>query len=136
MVVARINPELGEGIYYAVSSNKVRKVTASLISKGTFEYPWLGVEATNLTPQVVQSRGLDTINGVLVNKTVVGSPAYSAGIKANDVIMAIDGRTIRDLADLTSYLGEHKSPNDKATITLIRGSTTQELTLTIGKLPS
>jgi len=133
MVVARINPELGEGIYYAVSSNKVRRVTASLISKGTFDYPWLGIAATNLTPEVVQSRGLDTINGVLVNKTVVGSPAQAAGIKANDVITAIDGKAIRDLADLTSYLGEHKSPNDEATITLMRGNTTQELTLTIGK---
>jgi S1-C subfamily serine protease len=51
MVIARVNPDEGDGIYHAVSSNKIRRVTASLIDQGSFDYPWLGVEITNLTPK-------------------------------------------------------------------------------------
>lgn len=133
MVIARVNPERGDGIYYAVSSNKLKRVTASLINQGFFDYPWLGVDVTDLTPQEAKDRELDTINGVLVNEVLAGGPAETAGIKVDDIIVAIDGQTIRNVADLTSYLGEHKTPGEKATLTLIRGKTKLELPLEIGK---
>lgn len=41
---------------------------------------------------------------------------------------------VRDVADLTSYLGEHKSPGEIVTLTLIRETTKLELSLEIGKL--
>lgn len=133
MVIARVNPERGDGIYYAVSSNKLKRVTASLINQGFFDYPWLGVDVTDLTPQEAKDRELDTINGVLVNEVLAGGPAETAGFKVDDIIVAIDGQTIRNVADLTSYLGEHKTPGEKATLTLIRGKTKLELPLEIGK---
>jgi len=133
VVIARIEPEVGDGIYYAVSSNKVKRVAASLIARGSFDYPWLGVGITDLTPQMVNTRALETANGVLVTEIAANSPAEAAGIEADDIIVAIDGVTIRDAATLTSYLGEHKSPGETATITLIRDTTELELSLEIGK---
>lgn len=133
VVIARIEPDEGDGIYYAVSSNKVKRVAASLIAQGSFDYPWLGVVITDLTPQIVQTKALETANGVLVTEIAANSPAEAAGIEAEDIIVAIDGVTIRDVATLTSYLGEHKSPGETATITLIRDTTELELSLEIGK---
>jgi len=133
VVIARIEPDEGDGIYYAVSSNKVKRVAASLIAQGSFDYPWLGVVITDLTPQIVQTKALETANGVLVTEIAANSPAEAAGIEAEDIIVAIDGVTIRDVATLTSYLGEHKSPGETATITLIRDTTERELSLEIGK---
>ena len=133
VVIARIEPDEGDGIYYAVSSNKVKRVAASLIAQGSFDYPWLGVVITDLTPQIVQTKALETANGVLVTEIAANSPAEAAGIEAEDIIVAIDGVTIRDVATLTSYLGEHKSPGEIATITLIRDTTELELSLEIGK---
>lgn len=133
VVIARIEPDEGDGIYYAVSSNKVKRVAASLIAQGSFDYPWLGVVITDLTPQIVQTKALETANGVLVTEIAANSPAEAAGIEAEDIIIAIDGVTIRDVATLTSYLGEHKSPGEIATITLIRDTTELELSLEIGK---
>ena len=132
MVIARVEPDRGDGIYYAVSSNKVKRVATSLIEQGFFDYPWLGVEITNLTPQIVRDRGLETTNGALVKKVLTESPAKAAGILVDDIIVAIDGVTVRGIADLTSYLGEHKSPDELATISLIRGATELELSLKIG----
>jgi len=133
MVVARINPEQGDGIYHAVSSNKLKKVTTSLINQGTFDYPWLGIRVTNLTTQEARDRGLDTVNGVLVNSPIAGGPAETAGIKVDDIILAIDGKEIRNVAELISYLGEHKSPDEETTITLTRDNTILELSLSMGK---
>lgn len=133
MVIARINPDEGDGIYYAVSANKIRRVAASLIDQGSYDYPWVGVEITNLTPQTAEDRELETTNGVLVKSIFTDSPAEAAGIKADDIIVAIDGMAVRGAADLTSYLGEHKSPDEEATLTLIRDTTKMELSVEIGK---
>lgn len=133
MVIARINPRRGDGIYYAVSSNKLRRVALSLIDQGSFDYPWLGVEIVNLTPEMVRARELETVNGALVKKTIADGPAEVAGIKVNDIIVAIDEMAIREVADLTCYLGEYKSPGEVVTLTLIRDGAELELSLKIGK---
>jgi len=135
MVIARIEPDEGDGIYYAVSSNKIKRVVDSLITQGFFDYPWLGVGIANLTPQMVQTRDLATANGVLVEMVLAESPAEAAGIKVDDIIVAIDGVTIRGVATLTSYLGEHKSPGETAQLTLMRDTTKLELSLETGKRP-
>lgn len=133
MVIARVDPKLGDGVYYAVSSNKVKRVALSIIDRGSFDYPWLGVEIVNLTPETVRTRNLETVNGVLVERTTADSPAEAAGIKANDVMVAIDGRTVRQKADLTCYLGEYKSPDEVVTLALIRDGAKLELSLKLGK---
>ena len=64
MAIARIDPLDGDGICYAISSNKLEKVTAALIEYGSFDYPWVGISITDITPQFAQARNLETINGV------------------------------------------------------------------------
>jgi len=133
MVIARTEPDKGDGINYAVSSNKIKRVSASLIAQGHFDYPWLGINIANLTPQLVQTRGLQTSNGVLVKSVLTGGPASAASISAGDIILAIDGIAISEVDDLTSYLGENKSPGDVATIKLLRDTTEAELSLKVGR---
>ena len=132
IVTARVNPERGDGIYYAVSSNKIKRVADALIEYGTYDYPWLGLLVTDLTPQLAESRNLKTINGIVVNEVVIGSPAQKAGLKYGDIIVAINGVTIRELADLQSYLGEHISPNDVVSISVNRNGYRFELSLKVG----
>lgn len=136
MVIARVEPDEGDGIYYAVSSNKIKRVVDSLITQGSFDYPWLGVGITNLTPEMVQTRSLETARGVLVQGVIAESPAEEAGVEADDIIVAIDGVAIRDVAALTSYLGEFKSPGETTTLTLTRDNVELELSIETGKRPS
>lgn len=132
LVIARVGPEEGDGIYYAVSANKMKRVAESIIAQGRFDYPWLGVHISDLTPQQVQDMGLESISGVLVNQAVPDGPAELAGVQADDIIIAIDAAEIRDVAILTSYLGENKSPGDTATLTVIRGAATIDVSLEVG----
>jgi S1-C subfamily serine protease len=133
MVNARIDPQQGDGVYYAVSSNKAKKVALSLIERGSFDYPWLGVEITNVTPLTAIARNLETVNGALVKTVIAGTPAATAGVMVDDIIIAINGTQVKDMAGLTCYLGEYTSYGDKVTLTMIRGWTQIELPLTVGK---
>jgi serine protease Do len=133
MIIARINPNVGEGAYFAVSSNKLQRVTRSLIEQGSFDYPWLGVEITDLTPETAIARNLETVNGTLVKTVIPDTPAEAAGIEVDDIIVAINGTSFQDVADLICYLGEYASPADEVTLTLIRDGAKIELPLTVGQ---
>jgi len=132
MVTARIDPNLGDGIYWAVASNKVKRVAAAIIERGSFAYPWVGVSIIDLTPQTVQEKSLETVNGVLVADVFSDGPASAAGIQSGDIIVAIDEVSVRDTADLTSYLGEYKSPGDTTVLNILRGTTKIEISVTVG----
>jgi len=132
LVIARVGPEEGDGIYYAVSSNKIRRVADSIIARGYFDYPWLGVSISDLTPQQVQDMGLESINGVLVSQIVPDSPAETADVQADDIIIGIDGAEIKNVAMLTSYLGEHLSPGEPTTLKVIRDTVTLEIAIEVG----
>lgn len=132
LVIARIFPTEGDGIYYAVASNKVKRVVAAVLATGKFDYPWIGVGITNLTPRMVEERSLETANGVLVVNVFSGGPAQAAGVQTDDIIVAIDGVPVRDTADLTSYLGEFNSPGDTTVLDILRGPTRTEITVEIG----
>ncbi len=136
MVVARIGPELGDGINYAVSSNKLSRVSDALISDGSFDYPWLGVAAIDLTPQAARDRDLSDINGALISVVMPDSPAEAGGIEVDDIITSIDGQEIRTVADLSSFLGEFTSPDQAVSIVLIRDGDILEVTVEIGRRPS
>ena len=135
MVIGRVDPNLGDGIYYAVSSNKVKRVADSIIDHGSFEYPWLGVEVANLTPETARARNLETVNGALVKGVMAGNPAEAAGIEVDDIIVGINGAAVREIADLISYLGEYTSRGEVVTVELIRDGAKLELSATIGKRP-
>ncbi len=135
LVTARIKPEEGDGINYAVSSNKVKRVAMALIEQGIFNYPWLGVGGTDLTPRIVQEKELESIHGILVKNVLTDGPAEAAGIKVDDIIVAIDGVSIRNMADLTAYLGEYKSPDELATVKILRDKTELEITVRLGTAP-
>jgi S1-C subfamily serine protease len=132
LIIARVEPASGEGVSYAVSSNKVRRVTDAIIEQGSFDYPWMGVEVKDLTPEMAEEAGRDSVHGVLVANVVPGGPAWLAGITAGNIITGIDGSSIDSVAELTSYLGEYTSPNDVIVVEVIRDSTLFELEVTLG----
>ena len=132
LIVARISTNQGDGIYYAVSANKVKRITEAIIDIGTFLYPWIGILPTDLTPQLVEEMSLETTNGVLISGVIINSPAETAGLLTSDVVVAMDGIPIRDSGELTSFLGELINPGDISVLDIIRDKTRIQIPIVVG----
>ncbi len=90
------------GIGFAIPSNMVRAVVAS-VERGTpMARPWLGASGETVTPQIAHQRSLPRPAGVLVNQIDPGSPAEHAGVRLEDVILSLNGRPV-DNADALRY---------------------------------
>lgn len=137
------------GIGFAVSSNIVRRVVPSLIEKGYYDYPYLGlssISALNLTLQ--EALGLPQANGAYVTSITPGGPADKAGLKAGtqpssiegylkggDLVVAVDGIKVNEFNDLLSYMILNKVPGDQITMTILRNGTSMDMVVTLGKRP-
>ncbi len=140
---------LNSGIGFAIAVNSVKRVVPSLISQGSYDYPYLGITSLseiNLLQQ--EALGLSQSNGAYVTSVTPNSPADHAGLRGGneetnivnlysggDLIIAIDGRPIMTFSDLLTYLIQEKSPGDIVTFTILRGEQEIQLELTLGKRP-
>jgi C-terminal processing protease CtpA/Prc len=77
----------------------------------------LGISGDELTTQLASYFGVKQGKGVLVREVVVGSPAEKAGLKAGDVIVAVDGKSVATVAELRDAL-EIKSGEEKRKLNL------------------
>ena len=136
------------GIVFAVPSDTIKRIVPSLIEKGFFEHPWLGVSGTSVTPDIAKQIGLPkNYKGVFVTTLVKDGPAQKAGLqeatynakqelKGGDIITALDGHQIRDIDDLVIYLADNKKVGDSVVIEIHRDNSVIELTTILQARPA
>ncbi len=88
----------------------------------------LGIEGESLTGQLGEFFGVPGGKGVLVRSVAPNSPAEKAGLKAGDVIVKVDGESVKDIAELRSVLFDHARKGD-VPVTLVRNK--REMTVTV-----
>jgi S1-C subfamily serine protease len=104
--------------------------------------PWIGVYYVAIDPALADERGLPVDHGALIamstgdgGAVVPGSPAEAAGLQTGDIITAIDDEQIGVDTDLPTIILPH-SPGDTITLRVLRGSSVQEVEVTLGELPA
>jgi serine protease Do len=97
-----------EGIGFAIPSNVVRYVYASLKRDGRVRRAQIGVMARTITPTLAAAFDLQPATGVLVEDVIPGSPADKAGIYAGDVILSIGAALLQNVRDLAATMYEYK----------------------------
>jgi putative serine protease PepD len=108
-----------EGVGFAVPSNLVKSIADELISTGKADHALLGVTPANAT------------GGVKVSSVESGSAAASAGLKAGDVITAVNGNAITQAAQLRAIIASDQ-PGDTLALTVRRGTDTKTIKATLG----
>ncbi|MBX7054195.1 MAG: PDZ domain-containing protein [Pyrinomonadaceae bacterium] len=93
----------------------------------------IGVGITPLTKQLAEHFGVE--GGILVNSVRDGSPAFKAGIKAGDIIVEADGRSVKNEIDLIQTIGGKKEGDIQLTIVRDRGRQTISVTPEASKTP-
>jgi serine protease Do len=86
-----------------------------------------------LTKPLAQSFQRSDARGALVSRVIEGSPAEKAGVKAGDVIVALDGKTVDKIEDLPRLVAEMHAGRE-VRLTVVRDGKEQTLTATIAKL--
>ncbi|MBU1637083.1 PDZ domain-containing protein [bacterium] len=92
---------------------------------------FLGVYVDEVTSEIASDYGVKAGEGVLVSGTVDGSAADEIGLRANDILLKLDGATLTGPAELRHQIAKHKA-GDKVSVTYLRGgkSKTTEVALT------
>jgi 2-alkenal reductase len=132
---AGLTGDVTEGLGFAIPSATVKQITDELIRTGTVVRPFLGISYQELSPQSAAYFGLDGIDGALIRSIEPGSPADQAGIKAGDVITAIDGTKLDDEHGLSSVLLTHKV-GDTIQLAVTRDHQNLNLTATLAQRPA
>jgi len=139
------------GIGFAIPSAIVKKVVPSLIEKGYYEHPWLGISGISLSPELVEAMNLEPAQrGALVVDVVPGSPADEAGVRGSDrqvtiygdtvrvggdVITAIDGQPVKEFGDLVTYLTRVTEVGQTVTLALLRKGKDTNVKVTLAARP-
>jgi Do/DeqQ family serine protease len=120
------------GIGFAIPSNMMRTVMEQLIKYGEVRRGVLGVNIQTLTPDIAQSMELGSVQGALVSQVVDGSAAEKAGIKAGDVITAVNGKPVKDASALRNTIGLLRI-GDRVDVSLLRDGKPRRVTAVIGE---
>jgi serine protease Do len=140
------------GVGFAIPSNTVKKVIPSLIEKGSYDHPWLGIIGTDITPAIAEAMNLNLTEakGFLVTGINANSPADKSGIKGGDrvtkvngiemelggdVIVGIDGKPVRKIDDILTHLEREKMIGEQVTVTLIRNGEPLQKIITLEERP-
>jgi serine protease Do len=122
------------GIGFDIPADTTKMVIDQLKAKGYVTRGWLGVQVQPVTAGIADSLGMKKAEGALVDRPEPNSPAAKAGIKAGDVITAVNGQPVKDARSLAQTIAV-ASPGSKAEVTVLRDGKSQSLDLTLGTMP-
>ena len=125
---ARIYSSSGgyQGLSFAVPIDVALKVKDQILAHGRMPHGYLGVTIQNLDLTLANAFGLERPRGALVGGVDADSAAESAGLRAGDVVVSVNGESIGQAGDLISHLGM-ALPGDRVRLTLWRARRTQEV---------
>jgi len=138
------------GVGFAIPVNIVNQVIPELISKGKYEWSWLGVRGGDVNPSLIKAMNLPNAAGAYLVEVTPGGPAEQAGIRGadkqqlvngravevgGDVVIAIDGKSINTFNDLLVYIALETRPGQAVTLTIVRNSKESDIDLIVGSRP-
>jgi putative serine protease PepD len=116
------------GIGFAIPADSALRIADRLISKGSIRHAYLGLQIAPFAPEAGEQGELFVI------AATPGGPAEAAGLRAGDILTAIDGEPVTDAEDL-EVLSVTRSPGDRVRLTYRRGQTSGDATVTLAAQP-
>jgi putative serine protease PepD len=118
------------GVGFAIPSNYAQRVASEIIANGAATHGLLGASVLDVTADTTQKA---TTVGALIHEVTAGGAADQAGLKAGDVVTAVNGVAIGSATDLTAQI-RMLAAGARAKISYERGGTPGTVTVTLGSL--
>jgi serine protease Do len=122
-------------IGFAIPVNLVKTLLPQLASKGKVEWGWLGVSIAEVPDEEAPKLGLKEAKGVLIRQVMAGQPADQGGIKANDVVISVDGAPVETPRDLQRIISS-TPVGTSVKLSLMREGKETEVAVTVGAYQS
>jgi len=121
-----------EGIGFAIPINSTTDITSQLIQYSKVKRPFIGISGIDLNAETAKTYNL--VEGVYVKSVEDFSAAEKAGLKAGDVIIEVERKSIKTMDELNEVKNSHKI-GDELKLKINRNGTEKEITLTLGEQP-
>ena len=123
------------GIGFAIPADIADNITKQLISGGKITRGYLGATIQAVTPEIADSLGIPGKKGALVAELVPGGPAQKAGVLSGDVVLQVNGHSVKDSTDLTRQVaGSHTG--DMLNLSILRAGKEIMVAVKSGVRPS
>jgi serine protease Do len=121
-----------QGYGFAIPIDLARRVMEDLVEFGQVRRPLLGVSMINVELEDAEVYGLPRPVGALVQSVVPGGPAEAAGMRPEDVIVAIDGEAVERSSQLQLLVAQRR-PGDRISVRFYRDGRPQEVSIRLGE---
>ncbi len=122
------------GIGFAIPINMAKQIMDQLIKTGKVVRGWLGIYIQPVTAELQKQFKLKSTDGALVADMTAGGPAEKAGLKRGDVIVAFQGKEIKDTNQLRKLVAD-TAVGTVADVVAVRDGSEKHLKVKIGELP-
>ncbi|WP_334163792.1 Do family serine endopeptidase [Phenylobacterium sp.] len=123
------------GIGFAIPAEVADTVTKQLINGGKIERGYIGASIQNFTREMAEAQGMGEQRGAIVADLVTGGPSARAGLLVGDVVVAINGQSVKNSSELTRRVAQAR-PGDALRLDIIRDGRRQQVTVRSGTRPS
>lgn len=117
------------GYSFAVPVNIVKKIAYDLMDFGSVKRAVLGIKMQPIDDKIAEELKLSSRNGVYISEVSASSAADEAGLKAGDIILAIDSTKVNTTPSVQEAVSRY-SPGDSAVITILRDGKEKKVEVT------
>ena len=122
------------GIGFAIPVSTAQLVLEGIVKDGQVTRGWIGVEPSDLSPELSETFGIKGGQGVIITGVLQSGPAAKAGIRPGDLITSVAGKPISNVSELLSSVAALK-PGTAAPFSVLRRDTKVEISVTPGVRP-
>lgn len=124
-----------QGIGFAIPINSLKLILNELKTTGHVSRAWLGISFAEITPELQENfPELRGKRGLVVAQVVPGGPAARAGVRVEDLLIAIDGATLVTTRDLIAAMAR-RHPGDRVILQVQRDGKQLQFPLQLQTMP-